>query len=1105
MTPIDSCPLAPEWVPPDDPAVIERALALAERLLALSLTKSSVVARHRERRMRRILGTGAGTRFIFGLADRVLRPVDSATGIAQFAQLVSGDLEVLGPVDCLLARAAGRAGRLTPGPVMAVIRARVRHEARSLVFPSEPRRLHHALHRVRRGGGRPNLNVLGEAILGEFEADRHVKATGALLLGSGVDCVSVKVSSVAPGPSLLDTAGSVARATGRLRELYALAAGLPSSALVTLDMEEHRDLHLTVEVLRWALERRELDQLELGIALQAYLPDTHAVVEPLLTSARERVARGGAGLRIRLVKGANLAMERVEAELHGWPPAPYASKSETDASYVRLLDRLLQPDHASWLRLGIATHNIFDLAFAVELAAVRGMRDRVEPEMLAGMADGQAAAVAELMGRVLVYVPVVAARDFHTAIAYLARRLDENATPEGFLRHMLDLSRESEAWRSQRAMFLQAVASCATVSTAPRQTQDRTRRSGPVLEGFANEPDTDLSVPINREWACRALTGGLARVPIAEAGVLDVERAVDRAAASQWSTATMADRRALLRSGAEAIRAGRSRAIGIMAEETRKVFEESDPEVSEAVDYATWYREQTRLFDELEGESIAEPLGVVVVTPPWNFPYAIPAGGVLAALAAANSVILKPSPQARRVGKLLVDQLHEAGVPDDALQLVAAPDDAAGRRLVSHEAVAAVVMTGSWETAKRFASWRPDLRLLGETSGKNAIVVGATADVDQAVRHVVHSAFGHAGQKCSAASLAIVDASVHDRSGFLRQLTDAVSSLRIGMATDPATQFGPIVGPFTDHLERALTRLDPGESWLVRPRCLDGEQRLWSPGVRLGVQPGSWAHMSEWFGPVLGIMRAPDFETALGWQNAVPFGLTAGLESLDRDEQLAWVEAVEAGNLYVNRPTTGAIVGRQPFGGWKRSAFGPTAKTGGPNYLLNLVRWRDRRPAPLDEVERSYRRWWDEVFSVGTDVAGLACEENTLRYRPLPGVVLRATSGCDPDQVDRAVLAARVAGTPVDLSFASPPSGVGGCGSVGTVEDLDSLIGRLKADGTRLRVLGPPEPDLLAAAASAGVAASTDAVSACGRVELPRWLREQLVSRSRHRYGNLVG
>jgi RHH-type proline utilization regulon transcriptional repressor/proline dehydrogenase/delta 1-pyrroline-5-carboxylate dehydrogenase len=555
---------------------------------------------------------------------------------------------------------------------------------------------------------------------------------------------------------------------------------------------------------------------------------------------------------------------------------------------------------------------------------------------------------------------------------------------------------------------------------------------------------------------------------------------------------------------------GRADAVAVMTSEAGKTFAEADPEVSEGIDYARWYGAQTDLLARLEDEVASEPCGVVVVSPPWNFPYAIPAGGVLAATAAGNTVLLKPSPEAPATSALLVEQLHAAGLGDGRVQLVAAPDGPEGQHLVTHPGVGAVILTGSWDTARLFAGWTPSRRLLAETSGKNAMVITATADVDQAVGDLVRSAFGHAGQKCSAASLAIVDASVYDHSPFLRQLADATRALRVGAGNDPASDLGPIVGPFTESLERALTVLEPGESWLVEPRCLDAGRRLWSPGVRVGVAPGSWAHRTEWFGPVLGVMRAQNLDQALAWQNDVPYGLTAGLHSLDPAEHRRWVDAVEAGNLYVNRTTTGAIVGRQPFGGWKRSSVGPTAKAGGPNYVLALRRWHDAEETGVDAALASYRFWWDSYFSLMTELTGLAGESNQLRYRThAPGVILRVNEDGTDEELAKAFGAAAVTGTPVRVSVAGPrPQPSAQTEAPLTVESAESFAATLRTTtlgaGVRLRLLGEAEPDVLVAAAENAMTVLDEPICSHGRIELVRWLREQAVTRSLHRYGNVV-
>ena len=1077
---------------------------------------------------------------MFAISDRVLRPVDVHTAASELAMIASGPLGGFSATDRALLRTAGVAGKFAPFPVVKLVGARLRRETRGLIYPAEPGPLGRQLSRLQ---GRDNLNLLGEAVLGWDEATRRARSVEALLRRDDVACVSVKVSSVSSGLSLVDFEGSVERVCEPLRRLFHAAATCQPPKLVNLDMEEHRDLDLTLEAFFRTLGGEEGAGYTAGIALQAYLPDSHEALERVLHFAAERHLAGASPIRVRLVKGANLAMEQVDAEMRCWPQAPYLTKAETDASYKAMLERLLEAARSGTVEVGVASHNLFDVGFALVLGEDMGVK--VEIEMLAGMADEQAAAIAERTGGVLLYVPVAAKKDFRNALAYLSRRLDENTSPEGFLRYSLDLEPGSAVWQEQASRFAAAVRARHQVRARPYQEQDRqaqqptngmveagspaaigARMSRPDRARFANEPDTDLTVSSNREWA----TALLARPrPEAQAPVSlkDVEQAVSAAheAVKDWEQAGPADRAKLLMAAADVMAAGPARAdaIAVMASEAGKTFEEADPEVSEAVDFARWYAEGagslSSLFAELDCEVESSPLGVVVVSPPWNFPFSIPAGGALAALAAGNTVILKPARPAMATGAVLVQQLHAAGFGEHVLQLVAPADRAPGQRLVTHPDVGAVVLTGSWETASNFARWAPSRRILAETSGKGSIIVGSTADVDQAVRDVVHSAFSHAGQKCSAGSLAIVLAPLYDRSPFLRQLADAVRSLRVGQATDPATEMGPLVGPFTPDLERALTKLDDGESWLVKPVCIDSERKLWSPGVRTGVRPGSWAHMTEWFGPVLGVMRAETFEEALAWQNAVAYGLTAGLCSLDPEEHRRWAADCQAGNLYINRAITGAIAGRQPFGGWKRSILGPTAKAGGPNYLIALRRWHDAESISVAQAVASYRHWWEAHFSRVTEMAGLACESNELSYEPFaPGVVLRAGGDVADDELTKAVLLAELTGTPLRISVPERrpalPALAGGLAKAPvpvTVESADSLAASLAAVGAergtgaaRLRVLGEAEQQVMAAAAEAGVSVFDEPICSCGRIELVRWLREKVVARSLHRYGNIV-
>jgi RHH-type proline utilization regulon transcriptional repressor/proline dehydrogenase/delta 1-pyrroline-5-carboxylate dehydrogenase len=564
--------------------------------------------------------------------------------------------------------------------------------------------------------------------------------------------------------------------------------------------------------------------------------------------------------------------------------------------------------------------------------------------------------------------------------------------------------------------------------------------------------------------------------------VADVVDAVARAhaAAAAWRALGGDARAEILRRVAHEMAVHRGDSVATMAHTAGKTVAEGDTEVSEAIDFARYYA--STICESTDGATF-EPYRVVAVASPWNFPYAIPAGGVLAALAAGASVILKPAPQTRLIASLIVEQCHRAGVPTDVVQFLPCDDDEAGQRLITHDDVDAVVLTGSWETARLFRAWKPRLALHAETSGKNAIVVTAAADLDGAIRDLVRSAFGHAGQKCSAASLGILEASVYDDARFLERLADAVRSLRVGAATDLDSTVGPLIEPASGALLRAFTTLDAGESWLVAPRQLGA--KLWSPGVKIGVRDGSWFHTAECFGPVLGLMRAQHLDDAIRMQNATPFGLTAGLQSLDPAEIAHWSDRVDAGNLYVNRAITGAIVRRQPFGGWKRSAMGPGAKAGGPNYVASLGRWRD------DDASRvpDYAAAWAQHFAQDHDPSGLTAESNVFRYVPFHRpVVVRVGDGATEHDIQRCQLAAKVAG--VTLVIAR--------------DGDDEFIARVRnLRAGKVRVLGRVADAIYAACDEHGIVIDDAPVSSIGRIEMLHWVREQSVTQTMHRYGNV--
>ncbi|WOQ69929.1 bifunctional proline dehydrogenase/L-glutamate gamma-semialdehyde dehydrogenase [Microbacterium limosum] len=1236
--------------PGDDLA--ERAVRLAQRWVAES---ARVEADPAAQRLAGVLKDRNGLPFTLGFVDGVMRPeslVAAASTLHRVAPLVPEFLPwyLRGAV-----RIGGAVAPALPAPVVPIARRVLREMVGHLVVDARPDRLGPAIAKIREGGARLNLNLLGEAVLGEKEAARRLDGIHELIRRPDVDYVSVKVSAIAGRIAPWAFPETVDDVVARLLPLYLSAA--EDGTFINLDMEEYRDLDLTIAVFTRLLEDPRLRRLEAGIVLQAYLPDALPALDELTAWARRRVDDGAARIKVRLVKGANLAMERVDALVHGWSLATYDAKVDTDANYLRCLDAALRPERTRAVRLGVAGHNLFDIAHAWLLAGERGVRGDVDVEMLLGMAQGQVEAVSREVGPVLLYVPVVRPDEFDVAIAYLVRRLEENASSENFLSAAFDLAGDPVLWRRERDRFLASVARAHTadLATGPNRRQVRAASPGaadaaaegpsspadtpairrapapdaepeagmtqavlgiaqgaaagtlgetaalaqpgepfffggtPLVEtavyaprerggaaragaaagmpGFANAPDSDPALPANREWAREvferipASTAGERTIGAARVGDVDALEAMVarvRGAAEGWGSLPAAERAAVLERAAAVLEGRRGLLIEVAASETGKVFAEADAEVSEAVDFARYYAGAARELDSVSG-AIFVPSRVSVVAPPWNFPLAIPAGGVLAALAAGSGVVFKPAPQARRCAAVIADALWDAGVPRDVLALADIDEGDLGRELISHPDVDRVILTGSWDTAALFRSWRADLPLLAETSGKNAMIIMPSADLDLAAGDLVRSAFGHAGQKCSAASLAILVGPVGRSKRFARQLVDAATSLRVGFPHDPRAEVGPVIEPPSGKLQWALTTLDEGERWLVEPRPLDAQRRLWSPGIRTGVEPGSRFHREEFFGPVLGIMHAATLDQAIDLQNAVDYGLTAGLYTQSPDDLARWIGRVEAGNLYVNRGITGAIVQRQPFGGWKRSSVGPGTKAGGPNYLMGLGSWRasagkpssslhlrglDSRLTAVIEAAQAtldyegfdwLRRGalsdavaWDREFGQVKDVSGLGVERNLFRYRPVP-VAIRATGDAPWRSVLRVVLAGVRSRSRFTLSapvgLPAPVRRVLGELDVPVYLETDaqwcermSGAPQVVADAgaeeaprarpPRARLVGSAQSvaalrgDLArAVAGDPDLAVYADEVTTAGRIELLPFLREQAIAITAHRFG----
>ena len=984
---------------------IQRAIALARHLQRRANELQTPQERRQQSELDRMIQNPGDKVTMIQMTDQAFRAKTPNRAVDQLVHIldVQGIPRFFTPFDRALLKGFQSFGSYLPGVAVPLVKDKMQQETANVVLPAEPELLAEHLKARRSDNVRMNVNFLGEALIGEDDAQSRLKKYLQALQNDSIEVISIKISTIYSQISSLAYEHTRDVLCDRLELLFRASAkstftrddGTTVPKFVYLDMEEYRDMRLTADVFQRTLSRPGLENVQAGIVLQAYIPDSYVTQQQLAEWARERVANGGAPITMRIVKGANMEMERFEASLHGWQQAPYTAKVETDANYRRMVNWGLQAENIVAVRLGIASHNLFEVAYGIVKASEANALGHVQFEMLEGMANHQRRALQELVADLLLYAPACRKEDFIYAIGYLVRRLDENTGPNNFLRHTFKLKVDSEDWEHLEQQFCDAFSQMDTLSQAPRRTQDRNEPPQAVnqpnnsWQEFINESDTDFTLPQNVVWAKQILekwrvlhSENKIEIPLVVAGKSITEtrkqrfctdpsrpelkiasysqaNAADVGVAiacakedpAQWREMTFTQRSAVLRKVAQTLRERRGDLMGAAMADGGKTLPQSDPEVSEAVDFVEFYARSADYFAGLSGVQV-QPRGVVVVVSPWNFPIAIPCGGIAAALAAGNTVILKPASDTVLVAYELCKCFWESGVSQQTLQLLPCSGATEGLQLASHPDVDTVILTGGTETALSMLSHRPEIRLLAETGGKNATIVTAMSDRDQAIKHVIHSAFGHAGQKCSATSLLILEGEVYEDEKFKATLCDAVRSMTVGSAWNLETTIGPLIRPPSRELETALKELEQGESWAVMPECEPDNRQLYSPAVKWGVSPDSFTHCTEFFGPVLAVMRADNLRHAIELVNHSGYGLTSGLESLDEREQEIWKDEIRAGNLYVNRGTTGAIVLRQPFGGMGKSAFGPGIKAGGPNYVAQLMKFQDRlAPVGLDDVD----------------------------------------------------------------------------------------------------------------------------------------------------------
>lgn len=1070
-------------------------------------------------------------------------------------------------------------GFLAPNIAMPLFNQRLRKETNKIIISEErPALTSHLSNRWKNKIGQ-NVNLLGEVVLGDGEARKRYEHYLEALKKPDINYISIKLSGIYAQIHSLSYEQNKKELCELVATIYQQAidnpytdqGGTSKPKFVNLDMEEYKDMDLTLDVFRTVLSMPQFKNYTAGIVVQAYLPDAGLLQEKLLKFAKERYTNGGAPLKMRLVKGANLQMESIISSLKGWPNPIYPTKVEVDANYMHILDIAMIPENAEALHLGVASHNFFSIAYAYLLSEKNEVSNYVTFEMLEGMANHLPRVMRSLGKQIILYTPVVKKEHFLNAISYLVRRLDENTGKDNFLSYSFNLKLDSSQWNFLAQQFLDAYKLKDGIVHQAFRTQNRNDKPIAVkdINVFKNEPDTDLDLDQNREWALESLRkwGTLINdknfvVPVqigdkeiitenkkkyfdrsrndevcfCEANLSSIDQlkeiiAIAEEDKSEWRKTGINKRNEILHQVADNLSAKRGDLIGCMAAITGKTFTEGDVEVSEAIDFCRFYPITMKHFEELRTVSYS-PKGIILVIPPWNFPLAIPVGGVAAALAGGNTVILKPATVALPIAWEFAKCFWDAGVPKDALQVVCSADRSSLNYLTSHPSVKHIILTGGTDTAFRLLENSPKTPLSAETGGKNAIILTGNGDQDHAILNVVASAFGNAGQKCSACSLLLVDKKTYNDENFKAKLKDAVISMRTGSVWDTMNMVGPMITNDNEKLLHAINNLEQGESWLVAPEFADEKKYILKPTVKWGVKPGSFTFTNELFAPLLSVVCINDLEQGIEYANSSEYGLTAGLQSLDENEIEIWRNSIEAGNLYINRGITGAIVNRQPFGGMKRSAFGGGIKAGGPNYVSCFVEFTEGRTpsatekSPLadlitdekDKARLSYawgsnKQAWVTEFSQERDVNNLYGEENIFRYLPLKNIGLRVQESESLTDILLILSAVKITTTPLIISLSENDSKLQAIekaaslllGIVIKIQEENNFIEEMH-QYERVRTCSANLSDAIyekAAKLGKHIASSKPLIE--GRLELLHYLKEQSIAHEYHRYGSIFG
>ena len=870
-------------------------------------------------------------------------------------------------------------GVLAPSLLAGTIKKNVTQMARLFITGDSPQDAIKTLEKLRKQKISFTADLLGEACLSEKEAleyqTRYIEMISQLSkqseswseveqldrnhLGSIPKVnVSVKLSSLFSQIKIQAFDYSKQILKERLRPIFQIAK--ERGVFINLDLEQYELKELTFAVFKELIMEPEFRQYpNWGIVVQAYLRDSFDEVKSLTEFAKQR----GCPFTIRLVKGAYWDFETIDSEQKRWNYPVYTNKAECDANYEACACFLLS--NYQYIHTALGSHNIRSLSACFVHAEKHAIPNNAfEIQMLYGMADEFKKTLVDMNYRVRVYAPI---GDLLPGMAYLVRRLLENTSNESFLRSKFAEGNSTENLLKDPNTIKQ-------ITNNKPKTEDRFYNEAPLNFAIANErvqmqnsieqsyklyqkpfPVFVAGKEVKTDRLLQSFNPSKANEVLGSvyvASTVEAEQAV-KAALETWKTwryTNYNERADYIDRLADIIRNKRYEFCALMVREVGKSWSEADGDLTECIDFCKYYARDMRRIGpgiktgNIPGETSIyhyQSRGVCLVIAPWNFPLAILAGMVAAAAVSGNTVIMKPAEQSSITAALLFECIKEAKIPTNVIQFLPGYGEEVGEYLVNHTGISTIAFTGSKAVGLHIIKQASEVkagqinvkRCLIEMGGKNAIIIDSDADLDEAVKAVIYSAFGFSGQKCSACSRVIVLEDNYDR--FNERLVETAKSIKVGEAKDPSIFTGPVIDQ--ESQQRLLKFIENAKSKhkLLFEGQVPSEGFFVPPVIFADVNYKDSIAQDELFGPVLAVIKAKNLEEAVELANATDYALTGAFFSRS-PANIKWVsERFEVGNLYINRGSTGAMVDRHPFGGFKMSGLG--SKTGGPDYLLGFM------------------------------------------------------------------------------------------------------------------------------------------------------------------------